>query len=149
MFERAMLFLFAAAVAVQLALGFHRARLLQSSIRPALALAALYALIGLLWYARRKGLPGAALARPAALFFATIGVVAGLSAINAPFLGFFAAFSVPMLMLSSAALLMVAELSPKAHILPLIVFVVAVTGLEAELTAEARWESRIPSVLNR
>ena len=145
MFDRAVSLFFIAIVIAQIALGTYRARLTHASVRPAIALAAIFALVGLLWFARRRELPGAFLARPAALFFATIGVVSGFSAINAPFLGFFAAFSTPLFALSAAAMLMVAELSPKAHIAPILAFLFSVISLEIALTRDARWEARLES----
>ena len=145
MFDRGMSSFFAGVVILQIALGTYRARLTHTSVRPAIALAAIFALVGLLWFARRRALPGAVLARPAALVLATIGAVSAFSAINAPFLGFFAAFSAPLFALSAAAMLMVAELSPKAHIAPLLAFLFSVITLEIALTRDARWEARLES----
>ena len=140
-----MVIIFSLVVLAQLALGTYRAQMIHSSIRPAVALAAIFTLIALLWFARRRRMPGAGLARPAALLFATIGAVSGFSAFNAPFLGFFAAFSTPLFALSAAALLVVAELSPKAHIAPVLAFVLSVASLEIALTRDARWEARLES----
>ena len=144
-FQRLMVTTFSLVVIVQLALGTYRARMNNASVRPAVALAAIFTLVALLWFARRRRLPGAGLARPAALLFATLGVVSGFSAFNAPFLGFFAAFSTPLFALSAAAVLAVAELSPKAHIAPVLAFLLSVAALEVALTRDARWEARLES----
>jgi CubicO group peptidase (beta-lactamase class C family) len=124
----------------QIALGTWRARLVAGSVLPALALAALFAVFGLLWYLRRHQLRGAWVAKPVALLAATMGALSFTSALNAPLLSLASRFSTPLLAISVAALLMLAEQEPRYQIAPLLGFVVAVVALQSSLMADARWE---------
>lgn len=141
-FEKFTAGLFLAATIAQLLLGLWRAYLLKSSVAPAIVLAAIIGSVGVLWLARRRDTRLAFLAKPAALLFATVAVLSAMSAANAPFLGLAARVSTPLFALSAAALLMLAEQSPRVHIVPLLAFLVAVIGLQIALTSDARWESR-------
>jgi len=76
-FDRAAEILFTAIVLAQLALGTWRARLLESSVYPAIALAGVLSTVGAFWYARRHEKKGSGLAKPMALLSATIGVLSG------------------------------------------------------------------------
>ncbi|HET7705152.1 MAG TPA: hypothetical protein VFM36_03635, partial [Thermoanaerobaculia bacterium] len=71
---------FVAVTAIQLVLGLWRARMTGESIAPAIALAALIAVIGIIRMYRP-------LARFGALLAATAGVLSTMSAINAPLIG--------------------------------------------------------------
>ena len=125
---------FAAAILAQLFLGSYRARAHGESVMPALTLAGLLAIVGVLWFLRRRQLPGAFLAQPAALILGAIGAMSGFSALHAPLLDFISRFSTPFLAFSMAVMLMVAELSPRAHIIPVAMFILAVAGIEIALT---------------
>lgn len=140
MFDRFVQALFAGVVLVQVLLGLHRAHMLGSSVTPAIAFAAVLLIVGVLWFLRRSGLRGAFLARPVALVFATIGGLSAISAFSAPRLGLLLRLSTPLLTLATAALLMLAEQSPRVHIVPIIAFVVGVIGVETALTRDAMWE---------
>lgn len=120
---------FIVAVAAQLVLGLWRARLIGSSIAPALALAALIATAGVIgrW---------PAMARFGALLATTAGVLSAISACNAPLIGNVARISVPLFAFSIALILYL----PK-HRLAAALFLIAVAVLEYDLTRDALWES--------
>jgi CubicO group peptidase (beta-lactamase class C family) len=140
LFDRIVSLVFLAVTLSQIALGTWRARLVSGSIVPALALAGLFAAFGLLWYLRRNQLRGAWIAKPVALLAATMGALSFTSALNAPLLSVASRFSTPLLAISLAALLMLAEQEPRYQIVPLLGFIVAVAALQASLIADARWE---------
>lgn len=140
-FERFAAAEFSGVVIIQLGLGLYRAYLLHASITPALAFAALLAGVAVLWFIRRRGTRGAALARPAALLFATVAGLSAMSAFNAPLLGFLARFSVPIFALTIAGVLIVAEQSPRIQSVPLLLFLLGFTAVELVLMHDARWEA--------
>lgn len=130
--DRLLAALFLISVTSQVALGLYRARVSHSSIAPALVLAAIFATIGLLFFAKRRGWAFAFLARPAAVALIAIGVMSTPSAIALPI----ARGSLPLFAFSSAALLILADRSLRALAIPLGVFVVSVIALEITLTNE-------------
>jgi hypothetical protein len=136
-----MRFVFLTAIAAQIILGLWRARILGAAVTPALALAALIALVALLWFLKRDNLPGAPLANFAALLAATAGVLSAISAANAPFIGTVARISVPLFAFSIAALLAVARLEDRFVRIAAITFLVALALLEYDLWRDARWET--------
>jgi hypothetical protein len=120
---------FVAAAVAQLVLGAWRARMLGSSILPALALTALIAAVGII----RKW---PSIARFGALLATTAGVLSAISAFNAPLIGNVARISVPLFAFAIAAVLYVPN-----HRLSAAVFVIAVAVLEYDLTRDALWEN--------
>jgi hypothetical protein len=140
-FERFVTAEFSGVVIVQLGLGLYRAHLLHASITPALAFGALLIGVAVLWFVRRRGMRGAALARPAALLFATVAGLSAMSAFNAPLLGFLARFGVPIFALTVAGVLIVAEQPPRIQALPLFFFLLGFTAVELVLMHDARWEA--------
>ena len=120
---------FIVAAAAQLILGLWRARLIGSSIAPALALTALIALVGII----RKW---PSMARFGALLATTAGVLSAISAFNAPLIGNIARISVPLFAFSIALILYL----PK-HRIAAAVFLFAVAVLEYDLTRDAMWET--------
>jgi CubicO group peptidase (beta-lactamase class C family) len=139
-FDRTVTLVFTAVTLSQIVLGAWRARLVSGSMLPAFALAGLFAGFGLLWYLRRNQLRGAWIAKPVALLAATMGALSFTSALNAPLLSLASRFSTPLLAISVAALLMLADQEPRFQIAPLLGFIVAVAALQTSLTADARWE---------
>jgi hypothetical protein len=130
--ERLLVAFFLLPVASQLVLGLYRARLTHSSIAPAFVLAAIFAGVGVLFFAKRRGWAFAFLARPAAVALIAVGVMSTPSAIALPL----DRGSVPLFAFSSAALLMLADRSLRALAIPLVVFVVSVGALEYTLMSE-------------
>lgn len=141
-FDRAVRSVFVLATATQVILGIWRARLIGSSIAPALALAGVIAAVGLLWHSRRSGGAGRSLAQPAALLLATIGALSTWSALNAPLISFASRFSTPLFAFTAAAIIVAAEQPPRLQFPILIAFVIALALLELALTKDARWETR-------
>ncbi|HUP44604.1 MAG TPA: hypothetical protein VM779_03730 [Thermoanaerobaculia bacterium] len=132
---------FLAAICAQLILGLWRARLLGSSVTPALALAALIAVVGGLWFMKRYDAPGAPLANLVALLAATVGALSAISAANAPFIGSVARISVPLFAFAIAALLAVARQERRFVWPAAIALLIALAILEIDLTRDASWEA--------
>jgi hypothetical protein len=124
---------FVAATAAQLIFGLWRARTIETSVLPAIALTALIAIVGL---ARLNK----SLARFGALLAATAGILSAISAFNAPLIGNVARISVPLFALAIAAILMTAGLERRLEISAAILFTVAFAVLEYDLTRDALWE---------
>ena len=117
---------FVAVIATQLVLGFWRARLTGESIAPAIALAALIAVVGVI----RTFRP---LARFGALLAATAGVLSTMSAINAPLIGNAARISVPFFAFATAAILATAGHERRLQIGAAVLFAVAFAVLDYDL----------------
>ena len=112
----------------QLVLGLWRARMLDSSIAPALALAVLIALAGII----RKW---PSFARFGALLATTAGILSAISAFNAPLIGNVARISVPLFAFAIAGILYFPN-----HRVAAAVFLIALAVLEYDLTRDAVWE---------
>ena len=123
---------FVAATAVQLVLGVWRARITDTSLLPALALAVLIALVGIV----RLNSP---LARFGALLAGTAGVLSALSAINAPLIGNVARISVPLFAFGIAAVLLTAGHERRLQVAAAILFAIALAVLEYDLTLDATY----------
>ena len=136
-FERCAAALFIAIALGQLLLGAWRARMMHSSIQPALALAGLFALTGALWTAKR-------FTRFPALLSTTIGVLSAISAFNAPLIGTVARISVPLMALAIAAVLVTASAPRRLQIAALLLYTIAFVVLQVDLHRDARWQSRTP-----
>lgn len=139
-FETSMRAVFVSAIVFQLLLGGWRARLIGTSIVPALALASLIAVAGILWFLKRHERPGAGLANFLALLCATVGLLSAISAANAPLIGTAARISIPLFAFALAALLAVARQEPRVQWPAVALFLVALAVLEFDLTRDARWE---------
>jgi hypothetical protein len=137
-FEKRVLAGFAAAALIEALLGSYRAQLTGSSYGGALIAAAGIVLCGVLWFLRSRHAHGGALAMPAGLFTATIGVYTGYSAMNAPFVGFVARYAVPLLLLFIGALLLFAEQDREFQIVPFALAAIAFVIAQTVLTKEAR-----------
>jgi len=124
---------FVAATAAQLVLGVWRARLTDSSLLPAFALAMLIAIVGVMRLSRP-------LARFGALLAATAGVLSAMSAINAPLIGNVARISVPLFAFAIAAILVTAGHDRRLQVAAAILFAIALAVLEYDLTLDAMWE---------
>lgn len=135
-----MLALFGGASLSQLLLGGWRARLIGSSFVPALALAGLIAIAGLLWFLKRQQRPFGGLANFLALLSATIGILSAISAANAPLIGTAARISIPLFAFALAGLLAVARQEPRIQWPAALLFLIALAVLEADLTRDALWE---------
>ena len=134
-FERSAAALFILITLGQAALGVWRARMMHSSVQPALALAALFAVTGALWLAKR-------FTRFPALLSATIGVLSAISAFNAPLIGTVARISIPLMAFAIAAVLVTASAPRRLQLATLLLYAVAFVVLEFDLHRDARWQSR-------
>ena len=132
---------FGFAILLQLVLCGWRARLIGTSLLPALAMAGLLLAIALLWLARHRSMAAAPLAGFAALLLTTIGILSGISAANAPLIGAVARVSIPLFAFSAAAVLMTATLEKRFQLIAMTVFLLALALLEADLTRDAFWEA--------
>lgn len=117
---------FVAVTAIQLVLGLWRARMTGESIAPAIALAALIAVIGIIRMYRP-------LARFGALLAATAGVLSTMSAINAPLIGNAARISTPLFAFATAAILASTDLERRLQVGAAVLFAAAFALLEYDL----------------
>jgi ketosteroid isomerase-like protein len=139
-FEKRALAGFVAAALIQALLGCDRARLSDGAYAGPLFAAAAILVCGGLWLLRARHLPGGAVAVPFGLLVATAGIYSGYSALNAPFSGWIARFSVPLLLLLLGAVLLFAEQEWQFQIVVFVLAAIAFVVVQVVLTVEARSE---------
>ncbi len=143
-FETIALIGFAVAALAQAILGFIRAE------GVSVLLAAIGILFcGALWQLRARRMFGGVLAVPVGLFLATIGLYSAYSATNVPFVGFFGRFSVPLLLICTAALLLFAEQDWQFQRVPFALAAIAFVIVQVVLTVESRSVGRAPPATER
>lgn len=134
-FEKIALAGFAAAALIQAILGIYRAG--GASDGPLLVATSILVCAGL-WLLRARRMPGGVLAVPAGLFLATIGLYAGYTATNVPFISFLGRFAVPALLILAGALLLFAEQDWQFQTVPFALAAIAFVVAQAVLTIESR-----------
>lgn len=135
-FEKRVLAGFAVAALTQIVFGTYRARIAHTSAADAAIAAVAILLLGALWFARSRRLPGGVLGLPAGLLLATAGLYSGYTALNVPFLGIVARFSLPLLFLLAGALLLFAEQEWEFQAVPFVLAAVAFVVVQIVLTRE-------------
>jgi ketosteroid isomerase-like protein len=137
-FEKRALSGFAAAALIQALLGGYRAGIRHVPYLGPLLAAAGILVCGALWLLRCRRMRGGALAVPVGLVLATIGIYSGYSALNVPFAGFAAKFSVPLLLLFLGNILLFAEQEWQFQRVPFALAAIAFVAVQVVLTMEAR-----------
>jgi hypothetical protein len=137
-FEKRSLAGFALAALIQALLGSYRAQLAGNAYLAPLLPALGIIVCAVLWLQRSRHAPGGVLAMPLGLLIATIGVYTGYSAANAPFVGFVARYSVPLLLVLLGALLLFAEQDWEFQRVPFALAAIAFVIAQIVLTNEAR-----------
>lgn len=137
-FEKRSLAGFALAALIQALLGSYRAQLAGDAYLAPLLPAIGIVVCGVLWLQRSRHAAGGVLAMPLGLLIATIGVYSGYSAMNAPFVGFVARYSVPLLLVLLGALLLFAEQDWEFQRVPFVLAAIAFAIAQIVLTKEAR-----------
>jgi ketosteroid isomerase-like protein len=141
-FEKRVLIGFVVAAIAQAICGPYRASVSGASYGSTLFVAAAIIACGVLWLRRFRRAPGGAIAVPAGLLLGTAGLYSGYSAMNTPFVGVVAKFSVPLLLILLGAALLFAEQESEFQRVPLVLAAIVFVIVQVVLTNEARSGTR-------